>query len=896
MGQGDNDFKGGINMEKKYILFFDEFDKKELPLVGGKGANLGEMTKAGFPVPYGFCVTTEAYKEFIRCNKLSEFIKENIKDANLENIDKIGNKIREKIEQLEVPEGVTQAIISSFNKAGAYNAYAVRSSATAEDLAFASFAGQQDTYLNIKGEKALLNSVRKCWASLFTDRAILYRLQNKIEHEKVNMSVVVQKMVLPDKSGIMFTADPVSGHRGIISIDASYGLGEALVSGLVSPDIYKYKKSIMKIQSKDISDKKLAIMPVESGGTKKVEITGKKSTSQVMKDSQIKKLAELGMKIEKHYGCPQDIEWCIENDKFYIVQSRAITSLFPLPAPLPKDDKAHIYISLNHIQVMTEPISPLGIDIFVNMLPVTNGIKVQEKCRFLKSASGRIYIDITDLMRLKKIGEKFSSVLKNADALMSEALAELTKREDYETWIKGNKPNIKSFLKYITPILIKVVKNFFISNTEGTVDFINNYIKNREKEAAEKVFNSKQGIERLKTIYQVGNLYKDSKIIIPYLAPGMIAFKELEKFESKLLGTNHYVNEIVKGLEGNVTSEMGLLTGDLADMVRESKSLISELENEDYRTLVLRINNLNGYEKFKESFNAFIDRYGVRASGEIDIAKDRWIENPEPLVKSILAIADTSKEGVHRKEYRDTIRKAKIAAEDMVKEIEAKHGKIKAVIAKRLISVLRNTLPIREHHKFLMMRLCMIFKKALLEEAKVLVEKGHLAEEKDIFYIGFRELYDAILNNENLKELVKQRKEDYEHYNKLRAPRVITSDGEEIKAGYNRKDLPQGALAGIPVSSGVIEGIAKVITDPSKAALNKGEILVAPFTDPGWTPLFINAAGLVMEVGGQLTHGTVVAREYGIPAVVGIVDATKNIKTGQKIRVDGNLGYILVIE
>ncbi len=882
-------------MSRKYILYFDEIDKKDLALVGGKGANLGEMTKAGFPVPFGFCVTTESYKEFINYNKLYDFIVEEIKDANIENIGIIGTKIREKIEQSEMPEKVEQEIIKAANQIGIDNYYAVRSSATAEDLAFASFAGQQDTYLNIKGKASLINSVRNCWASLFTDRAILYRLQNKIQHEKIHMSVVVQKMVLPDIAGIMFTADPVSGHRGVISIDASYGLGEALVSGLVSPDIYKFKKESLEIESKNIADKKMAIMPIQGGGTRTVDITGEKSVSQVMKDSEIKKLAELGMEIERHYGCPQDIEWCLENDNLYIVQSRAITSLFPLPTPMPKDDGMHTYISINHLQVMTDPISPLGIDLFRDMLPFGKNIKREEKYKILASAGGRIYADVSGLMHSEKIKGKLLELLTNADVLMAEALRELLKRKDFEKTFNRKRANLKPFLKYIAPAAVKVIKNLVFTNPDGTIKFMNNYIKQREEDTLKAILNANQGVERLNVIYKKASLYEDAKKVIPYLAPGIIAFKVLEKLEIKLLGTSNYTNIITKGLEGNITTEMGLLTGDLADMVRKSQSLIDEFENEDYKTLPLRINKVKGNDEFKRFFNDFINQYGVRASGEIDIARERWIENPEPLVKSILATIRTSKEGAHREEYKNTIEKAKAAAENMVKEIQAKHGKFKAKIARRLILVLRNDFPIREHHKFMMMRICMIFKNALLEEAKVLVQKGHLNKEKDIFYISFEELYKAIENNESLKALVEQRKEEYEHYKKLNAPRVITSEGEEIKAGYKRENLPEGALIGIPVSSGIIEGIAKVITDPSKAALNKGEILIAPFTDPGWTPLFINAAGLVMEVGGLLTHGTVVAREYGIPAVVGISEATQKIKTGQKIRVDGNNGYVMVI-
>ena len=340
---------------------------------------------------------------------------------------------------------------------------------------------------------------------------------------------------------------------------------------------------------------------------------------------------------------------------------------------------------------------------------------------------------------------------------------------------------------------------------------------------------------------------------------------------------------------------MGLLVGDLADMARHSPQLLREFTDNDYATLHDRINDLKN-DEFRKKYNDFIGIYDMRAAGEIDMARERWIENPEPLARAIISIADTSQEGIHRKEYKQTIERAKKASIELVREVEAKHGKSKARLVKRMVRVLRNYMPVREHPKYLIMKCILIFKKAFLDEARLLVAKGHLMEEKDIFYVNFWELYNAVQNNDSLVELVNLRKEEYEHFEKLTPPRVITSDGEEIKAGYKRDDLPEGALPGMPVSSGVIEGIAKVITDPSQASINKGEILVAPFTDPGWTPLFINAAGLVMEVGGLLTHGTVVAREYGIPAVVGITEATTKIRTGQKIRVDGDAGFVMIIE
>ncbi|SHN63814.1 phosphoenolpyruvate synthase [Desulfitobacterium chlororespirans] len=890
-------------MAKHYTLFFNDIDQKDLPLVGGKGANLGEMTKAGFPVPDGFCVTTTSYQEFLNINNLHEYIAETIKDADLDTIKPIGSAIRERLRMAEIPQSVKEAVLQALQKSGTQHYYAIRSSATAEDLAFASFAGQQDTYLNIKGEEEVLDALRNCWASLFTDRAILYRMQNGIDQEKVYMSVVIQRMIFPEVSGIMFTADPVSGHRGLISIDAGYGLGEALVSGLVSPDIYTFNKASGQIQSKSIAEKKLAILPVPGGGTEKVAITGEKATRQVLDDTLIQDLAALGKTIEQHYGCPQDIEWCLSSGlsshgspTLSILQSRAITSLYPLPAPLPQDNALHVYISLNHIQVMTDPISPLGIDMLRLMLPFDKGARSAEEYQRVKEAAGRVYIDISEILALKTARKVFPLFFKNVDALAAEAMAELINRPGFTDRIKKNEETARAFKHFFKPIVLKAIQNILFKKPEGAIQSVNEYIEHRVRDAEKAIEQAKPGTDRLEAIRRTADFTADFRNLLPRLMPAIASFKALEHWEEKLLGSRNYTNVLVTGLEGNITTEMGLLIGDLADQVRRSPDLIHEFESEDYGTLFTRIHNLPGHEAFKESFHSFMIKYDMRAAGEIDMAKDRWSEHPESLVKSILAIVHSAPEGIHRQEYQLTKEKALQAANELIKEVERKHGKLKTKIMRRLIRIARNYLPVREHPKYLIMKLILLCKRAFLAEAKHLAEKGLLTTEKDIFYVSFWELYQAIQDNRSLIELVENRKEEYRHFKKLGAPRLLTSDGEEPKASYQRKDLPAGSLIGMPVSSGMIEGIARVVTDPAEASVNKGEILVAPFTDPGWTPLFINASGLVMEVGGLLTHGTVVAREYGIPAVVGIADATKKIKTGQKIRVEGNAGYVLILE
>jgi phosphohistidine swiveling domain-containing protein len=524
------------------------------------------------------------------------------------------------------------------------------------------------------------------------------------------------------------------------------------------------------------------------------------------------------------------------------------------------------------------------------------GARSAEEYKYMKSAAGRIYIDLSHLLQHKRFRKIFPLFLQNADALMAAALSELINRPGFVSEIQKQKTSTKNLRKFVRPIIFNVLKNVIYKNPEGTVAFLDNYIEQRVKQAAADINKAAPGTERLKAVLQAASFTPDFKVLLPKLAPALISFKALEKLAQKLLGNRRHVDLIVKGLEGNITTEMGLLVGDLADLVRKSPQLVREFENPDYSTLLVRLKNLEGHAEFKERFESFMAKYDMRAAGEIDMARQRWIESPEQLAVSILAIVKTAQEGAHREEYQETVLRAKEAAAELIREVEAKHGRLKALIVKRLIRVLRNLLPIREHPKYLIMKLILLSKRVFLEEAEALVAKGHLAKAEDVFYVGFWELYHAIEHDESLLSLVEKRKEEYRHYQRLTPPRVLTSEGEEIKAGYHQENLPKGALAGMPVSAGVVEGIARVITDPAKSSLAKGEILVAPFTDPGWTPLFINAAGLVMEVGGLLTHGTVVAREYGIPAVVGITGATNLIKSGQRIRVDGNAGIVMILE
>jgi len=347
-----------------YVLGLQDIDETQLAVVGGKGAHLGELSRIeGIRVPPGFCVTTAAFRRIMgevpsiedRLDRLSR-----LRTDDREGIRTLGAEIRRTIEGIAIPDDLAAAIIRALARLGGQAAYAVRSSATAEDLPTASFAGQQDTYLNVVGPAAVLEHVSRCWASLFTERAVTYRLRNGFDNRKVRMAVVVQQMVRPDAAGILFTADPVTCNRKVASVEATFGLGEALVSGLVNADSYKVRDG--EVVAKAVAAKRLAVHAAPAGGTQEQAIETERQEQPALTDAQVVRLVGLGRRVEAHFGRPQDIEWCLVDDGFQMVQSRPITTLFPIPAA--GDGENHVYVSVGHQQMMTDPMKPLGLSLF----------------------------------------------------------------------------------------------------------------------------------------------------------------------------------------------------------------------------------------------------------------------------------------------------------------------------------------------------------------------------------------------------------------------------------------------------------------------------------------------------------------------------------------------------
>ncbi|GKU82967.1 phosphoenolpyruvate synthase [Niallia sp. NCCP-28] len=866
-------------------LGFQEIEKTQLLLVGGKGLNLGELSKIqGIQVPEGFCATTVGYQKAIEQNETYHALLERLTMLKVEDRDQIGEisrKIRQLIMEAEIPSDVVKAVAHYLSQFGEEHAYAVRSSATAEDLPYASFAGQQDTYLNIIGKKAILQHISKCWASLFTDRAVIYRMQNGFDHSQVYLSVIVQRMVSPKASGILFTADPITSNRKVLSIDASFGLGEALVSGLVSADCYKVQED--KIVDKMIATKKLAIYGREEGGTETQQINPDQQKTQTLTDQQVLQLARIGRQIEAYFGFPQDIEWCLVDDTFYIVQSRPITTLYPIPEA--NDEENHVYVSVGHQQMMTDPMKPLGLSFWLLTTPAP-----------MHKAGGRLFVDVTQNLASTASREILLNGMGKHDPLLKDALMTIIDRRDFIKTSPNDKkeqsPSINNKGMSTADFQAQIENNptivsDLIKRSETSIKVLR---QNIQMKSGSDLFNFiLEDIQELKKI-----LFNPQSSIV--FRAAIDASLWINEKMNKWLGEKNAADALSQSVPNNITSEMGLELLDVADVIRPYPEVIDYLQHVKDDNFLDELAKFDGGQETKDAIIAYLNKYGMRCAGEIDITKTRWSEKPITLVPMILNnIKNFEANASHRKfeQGRRVALKKEQELLDRLKQLP--DGEQKAKETKRMIDLIRNFIGYREYPKYGMVNRYFLYKKALLKEAKQLVQANVIREKEDIHYLTFEELREVVHTNKLDYEIISKRKDEYKLYGKLTPPRVITSDGEIIAGEYKRENLPVEAIVGLPVSSGVIEGRARVILNMEDADLEDGDILVTSFTDPSWTPLFISIKGLVTEVGGLMTHGAVIAREYGLPAVVGVEDATKLIKDGQRIRVHGTEGYIEIL-
>jgi pyruvate,water dikinase len=859
------------------VLGFQEIDQTQVAVVGGKGAHLGELSRIeGLRVPAGFCVTTEAFRRILaeapsideRLDRLSR-----LRPDDREAIRTLSAELREALEAIAIPDDLAAAITRSLLALGEQAPCAVRSSATAEDLPTASFAGQQDTYLNIVGPTQILAHVRRCWASLFTERAVTYRLRNGFDHRKVHMAVVVQRMVFPQAAGIVFTADPVTSNRKVASVEASFGLGEALVSGLVNADVYKVRDGA--IVAKTVGSKQLAIVASSGGGTEKRAIAPERQDLPALTDTQVVRLVALGRQIEAHFGRPQDIEWCLVDDAFQIVQSRPITTLFPIPPT--SDGENHVYISVGHQQMMTDPLKPLGISFWQMTTP-----------RPMSEAGARLFVDVTRILAAPTSRARFLDLVGKSDPLILSALETVLARGDFIRSLPDEGPAWAPPGGMPAPSVTEpAVVVELMEQTQASIAALKRDIRTKSGPALLDFI--------LADLQELRRLLFDPRGHQVFMAAIEATWWLNEKLHA-WLGEKNAADTLTLSVPHNVTSEMGLALLGVADVIRPHPDVVTALAHVTDEGFLDELSGLPGGPEARDAIRAWLDTYGMRCAGEIDITRPRWSERPSTLMPLLLGNIKNFEPGAGERRFEQGLQAARQKAQEVLERLRTlPDGEQKAEETRRMIDRVRTFIGYREYPKYGMVSRYFVYKQALLEEADRLVQANVIREREDIFYLTFQELHDVVRTHTADDALIGRRKEAFRSHQALTPPRVLTSDGEAVAGAYRRDDLPAGALVGLAVSGGTVEGRARVILDMAEADLEAGDILVTAYTDPSWTPLFVAIKGLVTEVGGLMTHGAVIAREYGLPAVVGVEHATRRIRDGQRIRVNGTDGYVEIL-
>ncbi|MFE4378893.1 rifamycin-inactivating phosphotransferase [Streptomyces cyaneofuscatus] len=876
-----------MTMRRTDVRDLHEADATQLALVGGKGAKLGALSRIdGIRVPDGFCVTTDAFRRVVaRVPSLDDRLERLSRSDpdDREALRTLSSDIRRAVEETAIPGGLAAEITGALARLGEGTAVAVRSSATAEDLPTSSFAGQQDTYLNVVGPAEVLRHVSRCWASLFTERAVAYRRRNGIDHRAVQMAVVVQRMVLPEAAGVLFTADPLTGDRRTATVDAGFGLGEALVSGLVNPDVFTVRDGA--VVARAIAAEQRAVHAVSGGGTREVEVDPQRQGRPALTDAQVLRLVELGRRIEAHFGRPQDIEWCLADDGFRIVQSRPITTAYPIPDA--GDQDPHVYVSVGHQQMMTDAMKPLGLSLWQRTALVP-----------MHEAGGRLFVDVTPRLVSPASRAALLDLVGRGDPLVRDALETVLDRGELVPPLPDPGPGAPPAAGASEPSAGDASE----SPAEADPAIVPELIERSRASVAalERDLRTKRGpalFDFFLEAFEEHRRVLGDPLNMRAITAGMEAAWWLNDTLGEWLGEKNAADTLTLSAPGNITSEMGLDLLDVADVIRPHPEVVAFLQGvekgaEDEGFLD-ELAKLPGGAEPRAAIDAYLDRYGMRCVGEIDITRPRWRERPTTLVPLILDNVRNFGPGAAAHRFEQGRRKARQKEQDVLSRLRAlPDGDRRAEQAQRMIDQVRAFAGYREYPKYGIVSRFFLYKEALLEEAGRLVQAQVLAEKEDIFYLTFQELHDVVRSQQADDRLIRQRKDAFRSYEALTPPRVLTSDGEALTGAYRRQDVPAGALAGLAVSTGTVEGRARVILDLADADLGAGDILVTRFTDPSWSPLFVGVAGLVTEVGGLMTHGAVIAREYGLPAVVGVEGATRLIRDGQRIRVHGTDGYV----
>lgn len=892
------------------ILGLEAVTAAMVSMVGGKAANLGELLAAGLPVPDGFCLTTEAYREATAGGPLAE-VHPALKatpDGDLPALAALASRARYIIQNAPVPTEVATAVEAAYAALGDNVPVAVRSSATAEDLPSASFAGQQDTYLNVVGAAAVVEAVRDCWASLWTDRAVSYRASRGIDPAAVSLAVVVQRMVDATAAGVLFTANPLTGRRKQAVIDASPGLGEAVVSGAVNPDHLVVDPLTGRVLERRLGDKRIAVRPIPGGGTRTLAISNG-GAAACLTDKQAAELAAMGHRVEGHFGSPQDIEWAIAGDgRLWLTQSRPITTLFPVPqsaagGSTPGGEGTRVYLCFSLAQGLTRPITPMGLAAFrliASSVARAAHFDVPEPRQGpspYAAAGQRIYFDLTAVAR-STTGRR---IVPNVFDVMEARSATVLRRVFEDPRFSVTRRTPLGLLRHVVPAAVHAGVPETLLRAVFRPDAALRRTNRLAREFAGSLeppagLTPQQRLDHAEHVLGT-RIFSVVPSILPLPALGFAALA----LAGKLLGGGRWddLQTVLRGLPNNVTTEMDLELWRLAQVIRNdggSRAAVTDRTPaelaEDFRAGQLPAVLQSGLARF-------LGQYGHRAVAEIDVGMPRWSDDPTHILGVLANYLRLGGSALAPDvQFSNSAEEADACIGRLVAEARSR-GRLRGIMVRAALRRARLFAGLRELPKYQLVVGLAEVRKQLALAGAALAAAGVVADTDDIFFLDLDEARTGLdPEAADLRDLVAHRRADYAvELERRHVPRVLLSDGTEPEAVPSADaaavSTVPGALRGSPASAGVVTAAARVILDPVGAHLEPGEILVAPSTDPGWTPLFLTAGGLVMEMGGPNSHGAVVAREYGIPAVVGVPDATLRLFTGQEITVDGGAGTVV---
>lgn len=878
----------------KYTCWFHEISVTDVERVGGKGANLGEMTRQHFPVPPGFCLMANAYREFLAVTGLNNTIQAMSARINIDHADEVEDqtgRIRDLIIGQEMPAFLTSEILTRYHqlseKMGLKNqatfAVAVRSSATAEDLPTASFAGQQDTYLNVRGEKALLEHIKSCWASLWTARAFVYRAKQGFDHSKVYLAVVVQAMIPSELSGILFTANPVDGRRDTAVINASWGLGEAIVSGLVTPDTILVDEEREKIIDRRIANKECAIRYAPDGGVVRQEIPLEQRQNPALTDRQALELVALGCRIERHYGAPQDIEWAYARGNWYILQVRPITTL---PEPASSSDE---YNRTMFVEIFPDPLTPVMASViktlFHSMLDFTFHVWGFQPPSNIEAVGIFYNQPYFNRHYIEAAFQPLSTQVR--DLLVAQVVNPFGDQ-------KGG-----AQIEVSLPYLRMVVKTLiFIRSFPNQLPLLLADYRAEVARVAGLPLQELSSKELVATIQEL--VFESTRELMDYDFLMIAVIKRVYHLLGIMLepyfGEEAEVlrGKLISGVTGNVTMETNIHLWELAQLAKASDEVSSLIHQYYGEELIARLEQSSDGQAFLAELDTFLKQFGHREV-RTDIIFPTWCEDPSPVFNFVRGYLHLGPEQDPR------LQQAQLSKQrlDMTETVRARLGEtmkgrflIWPVFHWLLDSIEFHTQQ-RDTMHFEMTRIFPPCRRIFRELSKRWVEQGWLSQPDDIFFLSLDEMATLADDPKPVGNLTQARREELEANRRRSWPNVIrgaqeiyATDNAPVREGIERLD-------GVAGSPGVVTGKARVVRGPEEFhRLQKGDILVAPITNPVWTPLFAIASGVITEVGGILSHGAIVAREYGIPAVMSVTSVTRQVLDGQTVTIDGNQGCV----